>query len=107
MTTLLRLACAHYSKINIKNLPDRSIKGSNAQHIPLGGDPAPKRCVAIDSVTLAIADKDVNKGRDERNAVAAKQVGNFHSSQSSGVELEVKGQVHVDGHGERPESICR
>lgn len=59
-------------------LPDRTVEGNDAPDIPLRTHPAPQGCITVHSLALPVLDEDVNKGRNERDSIAADEVGDFH-----------------------------
>lgn len=87
------------------NIPDGHVKRGNTVDFPFFAQPAPEDCVAVWPLAV-LPDKDEGETGNERDAVAKEEVRNLHLPESSSVELVVKGEIHVDGHCQSPESIA-
>ena len=84
--------------------PNGAIESCNAVDLPLRSEPTPKHGVAVWPTSALCLHKKKSEAGDKRDPVAGQPVWNLHPTQCPRVELVVKGEIHIDRHGQRP--VC-
>lgn len=80
MTTLLSFvnSPSRHAGIVSHNIPHRAVEGRYAPDIPRLLHPAPNGGVAVHPTPIRSLDKNIRQGHDERNPVAAQEIGDLH-----------------------------